>query len=142
MREFFRGWRRKVGCVTLAMALFWANEWSQSHLGGSMINLSRTKRILSLHGRVMLVMMNSGDHIRPWIRSQNGDIDASAGNIWSPEWRRTFAGMEIGRDVYGNANQHVDNATWYRVPHWSVVLPLTLLSAYLILTPSRKQPPT
>src|SRR5438309_1503746 len=30
MRAFFRGWRRKVGCVTLAMAVFLCAAWFRS----------------------------------------------------------------------------------------------------------------
>lgn len=140
MREFFRGWRRKVGCVLLLMALFWAREWTLSYLGGSMINLSRANRIVCLKGCVTLVMMNSGgDYILPWIRDANGDTAVSPGNNWSQEWRRTFAGLELGCDLYGAASQEVDRARWYRVPHWFIVLPLTLLSAYLMLWKPRNR---
>lgn len=31
MREFFKGWRRKVGCVTLLMALLLAVGWVRSY---------------------------------------------------------------------------------------------------------------
>lgn len=30
MRDFFKGWRRKVGCVTLAMALVLLTMWGRS----------------------------------------------------------------------------------------------------------------
>ena len=46
--------------------------------------------------------------------------------------------MEVGRDVLGNGGMPIDEAEWCRIPYWSLVLPLTLLSAWLILAKPRK----
>jgi hypothetical protein len=137
MRTFFHGWRRKAGVVSLVIALFWAQQWTESHVGGSAINLGRIQ-FVSLHGRMTLLLMNHGDHIIEWYVLQR-DGPASTGNRWLEGRRGIFAGVELGSDVYGDGNRELDKATWYRVPHWSVVLPLTLLSAYLILWKPRKR---
>ncbi len=142
MHTFFHGWRRKAGLVLLMMALMCAADWTQSHLGGSLTYLTRTKRIVAMHGSVTLVVMDRGDQIKSWIKSgmsaQKADAPVPAESRWSQKWQRTFAGVDLGSDVYGNANQELDRATWYRVPYWSVVLFLTLLSAWLILWRPRK----
>ena len=92
MGEFFRGWRRKAGLVTLAMACLLTVAWMRSCVTLDEFLLE------SLDGWIV-----SSDQT---IQFESSVSDASGmvgiGTIWS-------------------------------VPYWSLVLPLTLLSAWLIL---------
>src|SRR5664279_4247082 len=39
MREFFKGWKRKVGIVTLLLALMFMGAWGRSHISKDQISL-------------------------------------------------------------------------------------------------------
>ena len=104
MGDFFKPWRRKIGVLTLVMACFVAAGWVRS----------------------FVVEDNFGDII-----SQNGVIK-------KVEYRST-AGL-IVLDNNGNVlSQTIDTSptSWeepvWRIPYWWIVIPLTLLSAWLLL---------
>ena len=90
MREFFRGWRRKVGCVTLVMACALALNWAASY---STVNLP--------------------EDYYPDLESHHGNIEYTK-----------FVGTR--REVV------------WQIPYSFVTVPLTLISAYLILRKPRK----
>jgi hypothetical protein len=50
------------------------------------------------------------------------------------DWRWDWAGFHIGAGQYTSRRDQD-----CMVPYWAIVLPLTLLSGYLILVPSRKR---
>src|SRR3954462_3489874 len=52
MREFFRGWRRKLGVATLVMACVFAAGWVRSLFHRDNINLSRTAWVVSKNGQL------------------------------------------------------------------------------------------
>ena len=39
MREFFKGWRRKAGCVTLVMVLLLTSAWIRSYVAGDVLRV-------------------------------------------------------------------------------------------------------
>ena len=100
--EFFKGWRRKAGLVTLAMACVLAVAWMRSYVIEDRIVLSTTPGA-------------SGQHA-PGAANM---IASRQGKLWLYHWMA--AGLEE-----------------FAVPYWSLVLPLTLLSAWLILAKPRK----
>ena len=94
MGEFFRGWRRKAGLATLAMALLLMAGWMRSYMNQEYVYVHRTPshyKIISYDGRLR------------WVRDE---MSYRQYELWS-------------------------------VPYWSLVLPLTLLSAWLILIKPR-----
>ena len=116
MGEFFKGWRRKAGLVTLAMACVLAVGWMRSYtVFGDVAWFgigSQQQRMVSLAGRVSwksypvsgeaVWMVRSYDKSGPMLSEEQFDL------AWS-----ILSGCVI--------------------PYWSLVLPLTLLSAWLIL---------
>lgn len=139
MGDFFHGWRRKAGCVTLVMACALTSEWTRSPTTDNEIPLSRTVGFVSSHGSLTVVVMDRGGHRAEWYPAQSDRIIYHTGRSWSKKWRRTVAVVNLGTDEYGNAERVEDIARWCRVPYWSIVVPLTLLSAYLILWKPRKR---
>ena len=109
MGEFFNGWRRKVGLVTLVIACLLATGWVRSCRYYDLI----------------------------WIQDQNASyfvysMDGTV-SVWWLSGRRFVSS-------FGWVSSEITN--WEErgghVSYWSLVLPLTLLSAWLILIKPRK----
>jgi hypothetical protein len=132
MREFFRGWRRKAGCVMLAMACLLTAAWIRS---------------FALHDVVAIPLWNS----YTYVVSVNGDfaveltypVPAGADPFWMTMrqdsdatifeflqdnivWKWRGAGLAISKTSPGHTTDYIVHYAW-------LTLPLTLLSAYLIL---------
>ena len=160
MRDFFKPWRRKLGCVTLVLACVFAGVWVRS-LYGSDSTLFPTGKALSLQlisrsATLTIRRFESPYRVRPLIGNADriglvgavkldemttADIEttldeiihAKVGNPYS--WKFRFWGIEYGHlDVRGMSLR----VTVWKLPFWSIVIPLTLLSAWLLLS---KQPP-
>jgi hypothetical protein len=68
------------------------------------------------------------------VESPQSDYDPFQGEEkQSPQW--TCAGI-----AWWQFDSRLHHTTIVVVPYWLVAVPLTLLSAYLILVPARKQP--
>ena len=140
MGEFFRGWRRKIGVVTLVMALLFMGGWVRS--------LS-IQDVLSFH---------SGRHTSEHLSSvkcvlvlQRGEIDDAEYMMTFPKWTANEfdsetkwfdeTGMVWRWQLYGFGFGELPNdliegvqEKYFFIPHWSIVLPLILNSAYLLLS--------
>ena len=125
MREFFYGWRRKAGCVSLAMALVLMAGWIRSF----------TITDLYMVGDGWIV---SSDGLIEWLNySFDHDRDPIEPPTSGPPAEITVSVVADDVIVLGSPGAwHV--ATWI-VPYWSMVVPLTILSAYLILGKPRKR---
>jgi hypothetical protein len=106
MREFFRGWKRKLGVVTLGLACVFAGWW--------------------IHAQ-SLVTNTEGIRFRFDFTSDGVDFDCTdfAYSIQS-------SGAGSGR---------MKTLARLLVPYWAIVSPLTLLSAYLLLSKPRPSKP-
>ena len=91
MGEFFRGWRRKAGLVTLAMACLLATGWMRSYVAPS-------------------------PPFSSWFESRDGVLF-----LWNDIL------------IEGVAWSGPRGALVF-ISYWSLVLPLTLLSVWLILS--------
>ncbi len=100
MGEFFRGWRRKTGLITLAMAFALFILWMRSYVVRDQINLM---------------------YYRDDVYSLRSDKAAIRIVYRSP----------IAMDSM------IDEEETFIYPYWSLVLPLTALSAWLILVKLR-----
>lgn len=140
MPEFFYGWRRKVGCSLLLVAIGLCTLWARSELVEDNISIpngDRRHQVTLLFGRVI------------WETWDRTPTDAFAWNSqvanydWLSPWVRSgllpafeFAGFEYGgrHPEFAAVKGHFG---WVVIPYAWLVLPLTLLAAYLIL---RKPP--
>jgi hypothetical protein len=140
MYEFFHGWRRRVGIVTLVMACCLMAGWVRNYVMCDVFSIhggrSNLQRFVSVQGRTwwMDVQEQDGSLCTRWHQcSHNTNIV-----ICRPEdltWRRNFGGFELGEFPEVN----IGSATYAIVPYWSLVVPLTLLSACLILCQPAKR---
>lgn len=152
MREFFKGWRRKVGCVALVVACVFTSGWIRSF--GTTDWLSMRGRgearpplkIVSSIGSFAILPMKYSSSMN-WIRSFDLTLPhlESAGPI-SIEMRPanfTWHWKHCGFGYATESNNSYGPVRFYwlfMVPYWSLVLPLTLLAAYLILWKPRTNP--
>lgn len=122
MREFFKGWRRKAGCVTLALACFLMGGWNRSLVtsdtfifGDGFVTLSK--------GSIEWMRLVHEDNTP--IETPKTDAPAEV----------TIAVISGGVKI-GNPNLKVIS---YTIPYWSLTIPMTVLSAYLLLWKPRKR---
>ncbi len=149
MREFFRGWRRKAGGLTLLIACVLVGMWIRSLvIWDDLLVMSADTRcdLNSERGRFSIEWRRS-DHegalFTFWRNDtyENFDIrllrflddDAKSKFVW----RLDCIGVSIGTlspKMSDDFEMH-----FVVVSYWVAALPLTLLSAYLILWKPRKR---
>lgn len=151
MREFFKGWRRKAGCVTLVMACAVTISLIRARIVNDDLYFPFIPSQWVLHS-----IHSTKDGIS-WRRLKFLD-DPRADFSSRTQWRTSTTTESERLAAMGRGFQTKSTSflvlvvrkssnpfyirwkedCWY-VPHWSIVLPLTLLSAYLILCKPRKR---
>lgn len=116
MRELFRGWKRKLGVVTLLLACVSTAGWVRSFYSKDSIVTIRTPNLPDRRG-----YLSAG-----WISSEQGNIERVT----------SLAVGRGGKPMIGTAYRN------WSVPYWSIVLPLTLVSTDLLFSKPRQTPPT
>ena len=124
MREFFKGWRRKVGCVALVMAVVVFCAWMRSMIVTDSLWINTGTTLHQLHScRASLWWESRPDEKAPrWYwksyRTQN----------WENIGTRLFIVEDYGPH------------RCVRIAYWPFAVTLTLLSACLILWKPRPKP--
>ena len=142
MREFFSGWRRKIGVLTLVMACVLMAGWVKSILAidiavipfqaNSAVTVFSEDQLfgvqyqfepLGLHRttRLSWVSHATAHHI-----SKNLFPDARL------TWHYRIRGF--GCAEYLEIRENGSRLIFWLIPYWSIVLPLTLFSAFLLLS--------
>ena len=154
MREFFRGWRRKIGCVALMIAALFLSAWVRSLVIRDIFTWTFVEAKIGIvaksHQGTIGWLRNSpafskqddgwksdndfrGNLFDTWI-----DLDDVADDL---KWRWQWAEFDFGAASWVDETMAPDDhnsIVVVIVPYWSIVTPLTLLSAYLILWKPRK----
>lgn len=150
MRDFFHGWRRKTGCVTLIVAFAIYAAWMRSLVRHDQVALPWGQDIycvesmsgqldlgrLTVKGEQVAASWWSDDFTQEKIHQFREHPNTQVIDYISEanlEWRWDWAGFlfEIGKSPD-------DRAEHYLFPYWSLALPISFLSAYLILWKARK----
>ena len=164
MRTFWIGWKRKAAFLTLVLTCSVAVLWFRSHfmfdvldipLGGdeyfqicsqsqnvSLSRMSITRTGDNAQGKLSL--WNSGkierldSESRYWFHLH---IDRSYGSVGQtpPEG---FGVVPVGLSLYTFGATYQAKGTCRAIPYWLVVLPLTLLSAGLLILSLRSPNPS
>jgi hypothetical protein len=142
MREFFQGWRRKIGCATLVMACVLMIGWVRSMREFHCLAVAKNMIVQSTKGRVTLFWDNS-DSRNPVLWWHGETTDESYDPLQAQEglnidWRWSCAGVTLGAYTVQEGSR-LARTDVYDVRYWLLVIPLTLLSAYLILWKPRKR---
>lgn len=144
MRDFFHGWRRKLGCVTLLMAAALMMAWMRSLLVEDLILETGPEMTYytSHHG---LLQWDQITHTagRPvtWDKTRRWEIlalhnhDAVTRPIRESVlvWQRPGFGFSPAVAEYYDSSGIPCRREQRIIPYWSLIVPLTLLSAYLFL---------
>ena len=145
MGDFFKPWRRKIGVVTLSMALVATVGWVRS--------LSRSDVFSIPSAEHQSEILHSGGNFIAWVSYFR---DHPSNEPIFPEWN-TFpyseknkirnahetAGINWNWRVLGFGygtleTKNKTRVTFRIVPYWSVTIPLTLISFWLLLSKSRQ----
>lgn len=150
MPTYFTPLRRKIGVVTLVMALVFTVGWIRS-LGGEEhfcchFGKGTYWNFMSDNGSIRWTMADASSESKlvpfhaGWFRKPYDQVTTVIAGIeeminpnpWEREW--------CGFGVYETSSPLLVKA--WKFPYWSIVIPLTLLSAWLLLSkPRAKKPP-
>ena len=142
MGEFFHGWRRNTGCVTLAVACLFLAGWVRSSIIADVADFGVMGRnsidVLSVNHMIGVVFIRN---------------DLSCNPSWIPRWTNNLAYITLLLDDSGYTWRHrilgnyaagyptvrmLMGPRYVFVVHYAtIVFPLTLLSAWLLLSKPR-----
>ena len=150
MGDYFQGWRRKIGCVTLLMGCFMMFAWVRSLDRNECIvrGYPDEIRIISANGcfRVQREKWEIGIHRGRWWehlndgrhRPQGIDNDEEPMEGQQVLWRVTSAGFHFGSGLTWGGRGSTAQVYSCVIPYFAVATPLTALSAYLLLSKPRR----
>ncbi|MBS0201249.1 MAG: hypothetical protein JSS49_00010 [Planctomycetes bacterium] len=132
MREFFSGWRRKAGVVSLVMACAFSTGWLRSIYRKDVIELPKW---IGVNASILSLEQSMAYHFY--------ENEMPPGRLWisfSIDHSEIEAARELFRWRWGGFGYISTSALrCYLLPYWSITIPLTILSAYLILWKPRKR---
>lgn len=111
MRDFFKGLQRKLGVVTLGLALFLSVAWIRSFV-----------RQDDLHTPFFSLHIHCGTVA--WFGALNVGWKWHTAEINTDNWTGFAGGWGWSRDSIA-------------VPYWSLIVPSTMLTTYLLLSKPR-----
>jgi hypothetical protein len=140
MGDYFKPWRRKIGVVTLVMACVFTAAWVRSQTLRDRISLGKHS-VQSYSGgvawmqytRFIQATLSIDTDLVEHYRNDEAKIDKQL--RW---WR---CGFENYEQEYHIATMGTGVVLVWRVLYWPIVIPLTLLSAFLLLSKPRKSAP-
>ena len=136
MLPFFHGWRRKAGCVTLVLALVIMAGWARSYTVRDVITTA------PLFGQGHTLSSDVGE--LQWVSWKANSPRPQFPAGWRSQGLRytKLPKIRLFRPVkfqMVTASLAGTNAEGFATSHWLFVLPLTLLSTYLILWKPQKR---
>ncbi len=150
MGDFFFGWRRKSGIVLLVCALMFMVGWVRSSFKFDSMLMRGSQslnQISSIDGSLWYlrtITQPDGIPLIGWNSAEISKVDGFRyddkglrvrfvpSDYVDVKWRWEWEGFHFGA---GESKYTRGEETEFGViPYWSVVLPLTLLSAYLLLS--------
>lgn len=137
MCEFFNSWRRKIGVMTLGLACVFTAGWVRSQSWTDVLDFGDDLLVASIDSRLAGVIRieiaerkDRDWHLPEWETEEYFELESELDDneIWI--WR--CAGLGFAFALFGKQVELIGFA-----PYWSIVLPLTLIAAYLLLNKPR-----
>jgi hypothetical protein len=140
MGNYFKPWRRKIGVLTLVMSCVFMGGWVRSLVVKDEINL------INFRGLYCHIRSEVGDFECIWCNARIPiylpftwtaeaiDSSSQTNNSARMWFTRVYPEMRFGPDT-GKMGDG------FRIQYWALVIPLTMLSTYLLLSkprPARK----
>lgn len=147
MSQFFLGWRRKAGCALLVVAAVFTCGLTRSCITEDSVAVYSNDSIVGFTSSVKGITwtrytpydtfdlrLRNGE----WSYVRNGSFDPTSDTFqaYNVAWRWRCCGFDFGE---GSDLCYAERFVIWKVPYWSIVIPLTLLSAYLILHPGNRK---
>lgn len=145
MGEFFLGWRRKLGVVTLVIACVVLSAWIRS---------TSTVAILGYDGDFTSVCICASRRGITWTSYTRPQQFLSEATGWTWEYvqgseHEWYEPMFLEIEAYSwvfagyiffwkQTTETACGGAIVNVPYWSIVIPLTAISAWLLLSKTRK----
>ena len=144
MSDFFKGWRRKFGVVTLGLACLFAVGWVRSRIEFDEYNHysdSGMVKLFATEGRLgsFRYIAETKNDFRYALSVASNDILVGVYIGKTPSQiaqRWEIIGFHFQTGQVGNKIRYVV----YTIPYWSFTIPTTLLAAWLLLSRPRKKP--
>ena len=151
MGEYFQGWRRKIGCITLMLACVFAAAWVRSigrEEGVYFDSKGQTPLMICSRNHFLTIIFAS-HFTRPVVFAQlklrwfDGDCSgetneeywtlANAGFANVVTKARTVGGIMIG-SAFDTSLSNPLKKWFVSFPYWLITIPLTLISIWLLLS--------
>jgi len=152
MREFFKGWKRKIGVVTLVMACVLLAAWINSYESDFLVGYFQ-HTLISVRGGLIYeapAQPSSQQSRNFFYLARNLKkypilAEPFEGPTPYDKWRQQWAGFVVAEYEIAvtlpNRTVVLERNRFYRAPDWSIVLPLTILSGWLLLSKSYAKEP-
>ena len=155
MGEFFKGWRRKVGVVTLLLACAFTGLWIRSQFNFDNLSIPFGETVYaygvtSKGGGIDFYRVFGMEPAGAWnYSSRLAPLDVNGHpkyvTPWEAhleiEWRWDWAGFIVGAFSALDNTQQLIRTDVFLVPYWFIVCTLTTLSAFLLLPKTRQSTP-
>lgn len=141
MREFFRGWKQKFGVATLVMACVFAVGWARSFVQFVRLIVAPQPGVHiqcdSVYARIEFVRIGFKSNVHePFFTCHQPKM--SWGERHEPQnWLWHFCGIGVIDNPPHPDGVSVSDALI--IAYRSIVIPLTLLSAWLLLSKARQR---
>ena len=139
MRDFFQGWKRKAGCVALVVACLCMAAWLRSAHSTEVINWDNDSHefILASIDTMFVVGIGVSTESFQWAwpefaSTERSDFEDETEPV---VWCLNLAGIRFGMLIMPPPNHAL---CLLAVSYPFIVIPLTLLSAWLLLSMPRK----
>ena len=151
MWTFFPGWKRRFGGVTLILACVLMVGWLRSEVSEDWIRLNSRRvranfHVNSANGRINILRWTpheAGPFVSWGVRSASKDRNPLTNrgikkpyDLWHEfhvKNRFDWAGFHFGSGKHLSWHGEKGIKIWF-IPYWSIVFPLTFLSAFLLLS--------
>ncbi|WP_157606257.1 hypothetical protein [Schlesneria paludicola] len=138
MFAYFRGWKRKLGILTLAIACLLTVGWVRSRSVADTLYIHHNRGMDDIYvscAQGMIWMRNMSADPRHKVTPRRGSVswfsDTDQSNFDSTDWKSISNCWFARIRSYGTKQQQ---AGIVLIRYWLIVVPLTLLTAYLLLS--------
>ena len=143
MGEFFKGWRIKIGVMTLVMACVFLGGWVRSRSTVDLMTLYYAKsNCIFVSGGERFLFVLGDKQVQSETNDRDEGVDyriarwPDATKKLTTHWHSLNASTV---KVYlSRINRDTIISSYMMVPYWSIIIPLTLMSAWLLLSKPRK----
>ncbi|MEK6259832.1 MAG: hypothetical protein AABP62_14530 [Planctomycetota bacterium] len=149
MGKVFNGWRRKTGTITLVMALALMGGWMRSEVINDFVATdcrNATYRVGSYGGTLNLIRHSPPNAFGRFLHWDSFEGQKTNRHELWDQWN-SWDGYEVewqwnwAQFRFGAGSLQGTKTVSFVIPYWFIVIPLTLLSAYLLLATPRSLKP-